>query len=92
MNANNPEVLSIVVLRSKKQHFAFLKGKTRWNVVGDWEGYPNEQNVQLDIQFKDTNDDRIGRELIELFKAYNKKVVGEDLLYVRTVPVEETTL
>lgn len=92
MNANSPEVLSIVVLRSKKHYFNFLKGKTRWNVVGDWEGYPNEENVQLDVQFKDTIDDRIGKELIRLFKAYNKEVVGEELLYVRTVPVEETTL
>jgi len=29
---------------------------------------------------------------MEQLKKYNEKVVGEELLYARTVPVEETTL
>lgn len=97
LKATDPELLSIVVLRNKKRHFDFLEGRTRWNTMGDWKdptgkAYDSEKNIQLDIQFKDRKDEMIGKRLIELFNGYNKRVVGEQLLYSRTVPVEETSL
>ncbi len=98
LKATDPELLSIVVLRSKKKHFDFLEGRTRWNTTGDWTNpdtgkpFPAEHNVQLDIQFKDRKDELIGKRITELFKAHNKKVVKEDLLYTRTIGIEETSL
>jgi len=95
------ELLSIVVLRKKAKHFDFLEGYTRWRTVGSWreiqEGkvvheFPEEKNVQLDIEFKDKPDESVGTRLMELFKEFNTKEVDEELLYARTVPIEESSL
>jgi len=89
--ATDRELLTIVIVRTKAHLFNFLKGYTRWRAIGEWEGL-KEPNLQIEIEFKDTPDERIGIRLIELLKAYNKKVVKEELLYARTAPLEEGTL
>ena len=95
-DAKDRELLSIIIARGKVGMFDFLEGKTEWKVRGKWrrpdEGFDIEENVQLDIQFKDAADECVGKRLIELLKAYNTKAVGEALLYARTIPIEEGTL
>lgn len=86
------EVLSIVLLGSKVKHFDFLTGKTRWSAIGDWQGFPNEKNVVMQVQFKDSKNEKYGLELMNLLNKYNDAVVGEQLLYARTEPIEESTL
>lgn len=95
------ELLSIVVLRKKAKHFDFLEGYTKWRTVGSWREiqngkvvyeFPEERNVQLDIEFKDKPDESVGTRLMELFKEFNTKEVDEKLLYARTVPIEESSL
>jgi len=95
-DAEDRELLSIIIVQPKAHHFDFLQGKTEWKVRGKWrrpdDGFDIERNVQLDVEFKDTADECIGKRVIELLKAYNAKEVGEVLLYARPIPVEEGTL
>ncbi len=95
-DAEDRELLSIVIAQPKAYHFDFLTGKTEWKVRGKWkrpdEGFDIERNVQLDVEFKDAADECVGKRVIDLLKAYNTKVVSEKLLYARTIPIEEGTL
>jgi len=95
-DAKDRELLSIIIAQPKAHHFDFLQGKTEWKVRGKWkrpdEGFDIERNVQLDVEFKDAADECVGKRVIELLKAYNTKVVGEEVLYARTIPIEEGTL
>ncbi|MBA7506547.1 hypothetical protein ES706_05238 [subsurface metagenome] len=95
-DATDRELLTIIIARPKAHHFDFLLGKTEWKVRGKWkrpeDNFDIEENVQLDIEFKDSAEESIGKRIIELLKAYNKKVVLEALLYARTIPIEEGTL
>ena len=94
--AEDRELLSVIIAQPKAHHFDFLVGKTEWKVRGKWrrpdQGFDIEQNVQLDIEFKDAADECVGKRIIELLKSYNQKVVSEALLYARTIPIEEGTL
>ena len=95
-DAEDRELLSIIIVQPKAHHFDFLTGKTEWKVRGKWrrpeDNFDIEENVQLDVEFKDAADECVGKRIIELLKAYNTKVVRETVLYARTIPVEEGTL
>jgi len=95
-DAKDRELLSIIIAQPKAPLFDFLTGKTEWKVRGKWrrpdDGFDIERNVQLDVEFKDAKDECVGKRIIELLKAYNTKVVSEELLYARTIPIEEGTL
>ncbi|MBA7693827.1 hypothetical protein ES703_102416 [subsurface metagenome] len=95
-DAKDRELLSIIITQPKAPLFDFLTGKTEWKVRGKWRrpdnGFDIERNVQLDVEFKDAPDECVGKRIIELLKTYNTKVVGEELLYARTIPIEEGTL
>ncbi|GAI87799.1 unnamed protein product [marine sediment metagenome] len=94
--AGDRELLSVIITQPKAHHFDFLQGKTEWKVRGKWRrpdnGFDIEKNVQLDVEFKDSKDEVVGKRVMKLLKAYNKKVVGEELLYARSMPIEEGTL
>ena len=94
--AEDRELLSVIITQPKAPLFDFLTGKTEWKVRGKWRrpdnGFDIERNVQLDVEFKDASDECVGKRIIDLLKAYNTKVVGEELLYARTIPIEEGTL
>ncbi len=95
-DAKDRELLSIVIAQPKAHHFDFLTGKTEWKVRGKWrrpdDGFDIERNVQLDVEFKDAADECVGKRIIQLLRAYNTKVVSEELLYARTIAIEEGTL
>ncbi len=95
-DAKDRELLTIVIARGKAGHFDFLLGKTEWKVRGKWrrpeDDFDIEENIQLDVEFKDAADECVGKRIIDLLKAYNIKAVRETVLYARTVPVEEGTL
>jgi hypothetical protein len=101
IGATNRENLNIVILRDKAHHLNFLQGFTKWNSIGTWREflptgevveYPEEKNISVEIQFKDRPDELVGNRLMDLFSEYNKRVIGEKLLYAYTQPVEESTL
>jgi hypothetical protein len=88
----DPEILEITILATKQKHLDFLKeAKTKWPVVGDWKDF-HEKNLLAEVQFKDSNDERYGKELMGLLNELNDRLIGEELLYARTVPIEESTL
>ena len=93
----DPELFEIIVLRDKLHHFDFLTGRTTIKAIGDWKdpkgkGYDREKNVVLQVQFKDTKNEKVGKELTKRFKKLNNNLIGEMLLYTRTIPIEETSL
>ena len=91
IGARDRELLTIVILQEKAHYFDFLKGYTSWKTVGKWEKLV-EHNLQIDIEFFDTEDEAVGNRLMDLLYEYNNKVVKEDMLYARTAPLEEGTL
>jgi len=102
LGAVDREQLNMVVTREKMKDFDFLHGFTKWHTVGTWrkvspsgkiiKEFPNEENAQVEIEFKDRKDEKVGERIINLFGEYNRRVVGEDLLYVYTQPIEESSL
>lgn len=54
--------------------------------------YPNEENVQYDVEFRDRTDCTVHRRLTDLLREFNRRVVGESLLYTRVMPVMESSL
>lgn len=97
------ELFTTVVLGSKAKQFKFLEGYTKWRTVGSWRDidkhgnviseYPDENNVLMEVEFKDRPDEGVGKRLVDnLFPEFNKRFVKEDLLYTRTIPVEESSL
>ncbi len=93
----DPELFEVVVIRDKLHHFDFLTGRTTIKAIGDWKDpkgkkYDQEKNVVLQVQFKDTKTEKVGKELTRRFKKLNKDLIGELLLYTRTIPLEETSL
>ncbi|NOQ37573.1 hypothetical protein GQ472_01665 [archaeon] len=90
--AVDPEMLRIVILNEKAYHFRFLKGYTKWKAIGTWETYPDETNTVIEIMYRDTEDERVGIELVKLLEQYNELTSKEDKLFVATYPIEETSL
>jgi len=93
----DPELFEAVILKDKIHHFNFLKGRTRIQAIGDWEApenerYDEEKNVVVQVQFNDTKTEKVGKELTKRFKKLNNDLIGELLLYTRTIPIEETSL
>ena len=102
LGATDREQLNIVVLAEKAKKFKFLQGYTKWRTTGTWrkvsptgeviEEYPDEKNLQMEIEFRDRPDEKVGERIIELFNEYNKREVKEELLYTYTQPIEESSL
>jgi len=95
------ELLSIIILKEKEHHLDFLQGFTKIKAVGTWQDikggriiktYPNERNTKIEIEFRDTKKETVGNRLMDIFTELNKREIGEDLLYVRSASIEESTL
>ncbi len=95
------ELLSIIILRDKEYHLDFLQGFTKIKAVGTWQDvqngriiktYPDEKNVKVEIEFRDTKKETVGNRLMDIFTELNKREIKEELLYCRTAPIEESTL
>ena len=92
------ELISIIILKDKAGYFDFLTGYTQTDVVGRWKNekttqvYDNESNVEFVVEYKDDEKGDTGHRLIELLDEYNHRVVQEDLLYVRSEKIDESSL
>lgn len=92
------EVMHIVILKDKAEHFDFLMGYTMDEVTGRWKNeanakvYDNESNYEFVIEYKDDEKGNTGHRLLELLDEYNHRVIQEDLLYVRSEKVDESSL
>jgi hypothetical protein len=90
-DAIHREVLTIQVPESKEKVFDFLKAYTKFPTEGKWKQY-KDNNVQFEVEYKDSDDDRYGEELLTLLEKLNKEKIGEEQLYARTMKVDESTL
>jgi len=95
------ELLSIILLRDKEHYLDFLQGSTKIKAIGTWQDvkgdriiktYPDERNVKIEVEFRDTKKEAVGTRLMDIFTELNKREIGEQLLYARTAPIEESTL
>lgn len=85
------EVLTIEIPKEKSKHLKFLEAYTRFPTQGVWKKI-KDNNIQYEIEFNDSKNEKYGKKLMKLFNKLNKEKINEDLLYVRTEPVEESTL
>jgi hypothetical protein len=85
------ELLTIEIPKEKEHHLNFLNAYTKSESIGVWKQY-KDKNVQYEIQFKDSKDERYGNRLMELLNQLNKKEIKEEQIYARTEPREESTL
>jgi len=96
--AKDHEIMTITVLQPKSKEFQFLKAHTRFGAVGSWVNkqkgnkFEDEKNAVIQVEFLDTPNEAVGKSLLNLLNDYNKKYVKEESLYVRTQPVEESSL
>ncbi len=95
------ELLSVIILRSKEHHLDFLQGFTKIKAIGTWQDvkngriiktYPDERNTKIEVEFRDTKKETVGNRLMDIFTKLNDREIGEELLYCRTEPIEESTL
>lgn len=86
------QLLTITVDSKKAHHFNFLRGFTKWKSIGTWQDYPDEHNTVIEVEYREDASESNGRRLKALLNMLNKEVVGEELLYMRTVPVEVSSL
>lgn len=100
-SATEREVLTITVLnqpsnklkgRIPQDQLDFLSTYTTWKVIGETGQWGREQNLVMQVEFLDTKSNSIGQRLIELFDEYNRKYVKEDVLYVKTEKLSESSL
>ncbi len=93
LGATDRELITIVIRQDKAHFFDFLKehAMTNWRTVGIWEKLV-ESNLQIEVEFRDNQQECLGNRLMHLLYAYNKKEVKEQILYARTTPLEEGTL
>jgi len=85
------ELFTIAIIKEKEKDLEFLEAYTKYKTEGVWKQY-KDKNVQYEIEFKDSKDEKYGNKLVELFKKLNELKIKEELLYVRTAPVEESSL
>jgi arsenate reductase-like glutaredoxin family protein len=85
------ELLTLEIPREKEHKLNFLKAYTKSNTIGVWKQY-KDKNVQYEIQFKDSKDEKYGNRLMKLFEDLNKEEIKEEQIYARTEPIEESTL
>lgn len=90
---DDPEALSIRIVRDKEIYFKFLQSEasTVYGNTGYWRGM-RENNVEFEVVFFNQEDGNLRTRLIEVLEEYNDSFVGEILLYVDVVDLEDTTL
>lgn len=96
--AQDHELLTITVLKDKFRHFNFLTNHTDWDATGYFKDkildikFDKENNVIMQVEFLDTKNEKIGKELVKSFNRLNNIEIGESLLYMRTQALEESSL
>lgn len=90
---DDPEALSIRIVEDKVNQFKFLQSEaaTVYGNTGYWRGL-EENNAEFEVVFFNQEDGNLRTRLIEVLEEYNEEFVGEILLYVDVVDLEDTTL
>jgi hypothetical protein len=92
------ELLTVVLPRHKADTLDFLRASTEVAAVGTWhdpQDVSNDEradNVVLEVQFGEVESEVVGTGVMAALRLINELEINEQVLYVRTVNVEETSL
>jgi len=92
------ELLTVVLPRHKADTLNFLRASTEMSAVGTWrdpEDVSNDEqadNVVLEVQFGEVQSELVGTGVLAALRLINELEINEQVLYVRMVNVEETSL
>jgi hypothetical protein len=86
------QLLRVVIRSDKAHHLSFLKGFTEWKAIGTWQEYPDERNTVIEVVYREDACESNGKALKSLLDNLNKKVIGEERLFMITLPVEVSSV
>jgi hypothetical protein len=92
------ELLTVVLPRHKVDTLDFLRASTEVAAVGTWhdpQDVSNDEraeNVVLEVQFGEVESELVGTGVLAALRLINELEINEQVLYVRMVNVEETSL
>jgi hypothetical protein len=98
LDRTQQELLTFALPRFKAGALDFMRASTEFSAAGTWQD-PNSvsnderaDNVMLEVQYGDTADELVGSGIIAALTIINNLEVNEQVLYARTVDIEQTTL
>ncbi|CAN5580078.1 hypothetical protein BH09ACT4_BH09ACT4_10110 [soil metagenome] len=92
------ELLTFALPRFKASALDFMRASTELAAAGTWQdpdSVSNDEradNVLLEVQYGDTDDERVGDGIIVALTLINNLEVNEQVLYARMMNIEQTTL
>lgn len=92
------ELLTVVLPRHKADTLDFLRASTEVAAVGTWhdpQDVSNDEradNVVLEVQFGEVASEAVGTGVLAALRLINELEINEQVLYIRMVNVEETSL
>jgi len=92
------ELLTITVPRFKAWTLYFMKASTELGGFGTWQDPENvsnderEEDVLMLVEYGETASERIGDGILSTLRLINNLEVNEQVLYVRMVDVEQSSL
>lgn len=92
------ELLTLTLPRTKVDAFGFMKAATEYNVLGIWQdpaGVSNDvcaENVVIEVEYGEVEGELIGHGIARAISLVNNLEVNEEVLYVRMINIEESTL
>ena len=98
LDRGQQELLTVVLPKHKAQALDFLRASTEMSAVGTWhdpDGVSNDEranNVVLEVQFGEVESEAVGTGILAALRLINELEINEQVLYVRMVNVEETSL
>ena len=98
LDRGQQELLTVVVPQHKAEALDFLRASTEMSAVGTWhdpDGVSNDEradNVVLEVQFGEVESEAVGTGILAALRLINELEINEQVLYVRMVNVEETSL
>jgi hypothetical protein len=98
LDRGQQELLTVVLPQHKADALNFLRASTQTSAVGTWhdpDGVSSDEhadNVVLEVQFGETESEAVGTGILAALRLINELEINEQVLYVRMVNVEETSL
>jgi len=98
LDRGQQELLTVVLPRHKADALDFLRASTEMAAEGTWHDPQNVSNDEhadnavLEVQFGEVESEAVGTGILAALRLINELEINEQVLYVRMVNVEETSL
>jgi len=92
------ELLTLIVPSAKVSALSFLRAATFTQTTGTWRDPMNVShdrqvaNVAVDVEYGETSDEMVGRTIMVAIRLLNLLEVNEQVLYARSIDIEDSTL